>query len=97
MPKGQITEEELASGLRGMAGLSPLARTRRDSPFRDSRSEPKAIDIRPTQLIETPIVQSEEISIAPSAPPYTTVKQSKPAKKVASVESRAGNEKGRPA
>jgi hypothetical protein len=45
MPKGQVTEEELATGLRGMGGLSALAPTKRDSPFRDSRADVKSIEL----------------------------------------------------
>lgn len=38
MAKG-VTEDDLASGIRSMGGLGTLTRTRRDSPFRDTREE----------------------------------------------------------
>jgi hypothetical protein len=43
MPK-HVTEEDLAAGVRGLGGLATLQRTRRDSPFRDSRSEVKTVE-----------------------------------------------------
>lgn len=56
MAKGQVSEEELTRGLKGIGnfgGLSSTARVRRDNPFRDSRTEPaaseptKTIDVKP--------------------------------------------------
>jgi hypothetical protein len=51
MAKGQVSEEELTKGLKGIGnfgGLSP--KVQRDNPFRDSRSDkaeqPKTIDVR---------------------------------------------------
>jgi hypothetical protein len=48
MPKGQITDADLAGGLKGLAGFSALggAKPQKDSPFRDSRAEPKTVEIR---------------------------------------------------
>ena len=45
MPKGQVTDEELASGLRSMGGLSSLTTVKRDSPFRDSRAAAKTVEV----------------------------------------------------
>src|SRR5437016_911091 len=48
MPKGQVTEEDLASGLKGLSGFGALGgaqKVRRDSPFRDSRAESKVIEV----------------------------------------------------
>jgi hypothetical protein len=41
MAKGQVSEEELTKGLKGIGNFSGLApsRVRRDNPFRDSRDE----------------------------------------------------------
>jgi hypothetical protein len=42
MPKGQVTDDELATGLKGFGSLSTLsgsARPVRDNPFRDTRTE----------------------------------------------------------
>jgi hypothetical protein len=58
MAKGQVSEEELSNGLKGIgdfAGLNTSSRVRRDNPFRDSRAETppsplpvKTIDVLPS-------------------------------------------------
>lgn len=60
-----ITEEDLAAGMKGLGGFGALS-ARRDSPFRDSRSEvkapePKTVDVKPTaesrSVYGTPVVE----------------------------------------
>ena len=64
MAKGQVSEEELTKGLRGIgdfAGLNPSSRVRRDNPFRDSRAE--------TPPAPAPVTTIEVLpSAAPSHP-----------------------------
>jgi len=52
MAKGQVSEEELAKGLKGIGDFSGLSssRIRRDNPFRDSRAERPAPE--PVKTIE---------------------------------------------
>ena len=47
MARGQISDEELSSGLKGLGGFGALggAKVVKDSPFRDSRSEPKIVEV----------------------------------------------------
>lgn len=50
MAKGQVSEEELTKGLKGIGNFGGLAaKVQRDNPFRDSRSDraqqPKTIDV----------------------------------------------------
>lgn len=82
MPK-QVTEEDLASGLRGMGGLSTLQRTRRDSPFRDSRAEPKPVEVpvaaepiaaKAAEAIETPPA-AVTIDLTPAPPKKQSVER----------------------
>jgi len=43
MPKGQVSDDELATGLRGFGGISPFTapgRPQRDTPFRDTHTDP---------------------------------------------------------
>ena len=52
MAKGQVSEEELTKGLKGIGNFGGLSsKVQRDNPFRDSRSDkvdqPKTIDVRP--------------------------------------------------
>ena len=52
MAKGQVSEEELTEGLKGIGNFGGLsAKVQRDNPFRDSSSDkveqPKTIDVRP--------------------------------------------------
>jgi hypothetical protein len=56
MPK-QVTEEDLASGLRALGGMGALGKTRRDSPFRDSRVEEKTVELPPAK----PVKQAESV------------------------------------
>jgi hypothetical protein len=63
MAKGQVSEEELTKGLKGIGnfgGLSP--KVQRDNPFRDSRSDkpepPKTIDVR---LPSAPQIAKERV------------------------------------
>jgi hypothetical protein len=68
MPKGQITEDDLASGLKGLGGFGSLGgpqKLRRDSPFRDSSVEPKTVELAPRA---EPIVSVVE----PEVPPTST-------------------------
>src|SRR5262252_1924090 len=52
MAKGQVSEEELAKGLKGIGNFGGLteSRLRRDNPFRDSRSD--AAPSEPVKTIE---------------------------------------------
>ena len=52
MPKN-VTEDDLASGIRSMGGLGSLARNRRDSPFRDSRTESETVE----KTVELPLAK----------------------------------------
>ena len=47
MARGQISDEELSSGLKGLGGFGALggAKVIKDSPFRDSRGEPKVVEV----------------------------------------------------
>ena len=52
MAKGQVSEEELTKGLKGIGNFGGLSsKVQRDNPFRDSRSDkaeqPKTIEVRP--------------------------------------------------
>src|SRR5262245_27704819 len=77
MAKGQVSEEQLSEGLRGIGdfgGLTP-SRVRRDSPFRDSRKdeprpEPaKTIEIRPaTSNRVSDTGSADDALIAPRPP-----------------------------
>lgn len=61
MAKGQVTEEELSKGLKGIGNFGGLSqpRVRRDNPFRDSRSELAApepvrtMDVKPATVAAT--------------------------------------------
>jgi len=66
MPKGQVTDEELATGLRSMGGLSSLAPVKRDSPFRDSRSEAKTVEVPARTRVPRPIETVEKAGVEPS-------------------------------
>ena len=57
MAKGQVTDEELSSGLKGLGGFGALtgAKALKDSPFRDSRSEaPKVVEVVRPAVVEPP-------------------------------------------
>jgi hypothetical protein len=47
MARGQISDEDLSSGLKGLGGFGALggAKVIKDSPFRDSRSEHKTLEV----------------------------------------------------
>jgi predicted transcriptional regulator len=75
MAKGQVTEQDLASGMKGLSGFGALSGGRRDSPFRDSRSEPpkesppKEIDVRPNAETKLPTVERPpQVSVPPEPP-----------------------------
>jgi hypothetical protein len=57
MAKGQVSEEELTKGLKGIGNFGGLSsKVQRDNPFRDSRSDKpeqsKTIDVRPPSAPE---------------------------------------------
>lgn len=67
MAKGQVTDDELASGLKNFGGFGSLggAKPRREDPFRDTRSEaPAAAPARPEspriEIVKTPEVSAPE-------------------------------------
>jgi hypothetical protein len=65
MARGQVTEEELASGLKGIGDFSVLGgvpRIRRDNPFRDSRAEAPVAEVVKTMDVAVP-------AQPPTAPP----------------------------
>ena len=66
MAKGQVSEEELAKGLKGIGDFSGLSssRVRRDNPFRDSRAERPAPE--PAKTIE--VMQAAPEKRAAKAP-----------------------------
>ena len=61
MAKGQVTDVELATGIKGFGGLASLggaeARPVRDNPFRDTRAEP------PRTVVVAPVVE-----VSPESP-----------------------------
>jgi hypothetical protein len=67
MAKGQITEEQLSSGLKGLGSFATLgtARPLRDSPFRDSRSEVKLVEIARAQEAAPAITSVEATTAKP--------------------------------
>jgi hypothetical protein len=69
MAKGQVSEEELTKGLKGIGnfgGISSSPRVRRDNPFRDSRDEPP------------PAAPAKTIEVVPGAPEKRAVKAVEP-------------------
>jgi hypothetical protein len=65
MAKGQVSEEELTKGLKGIGNFGGLSapRVRRDNPFRDSRAETPPPE--PVKTIEVlPAVAEERVSKA---------------------------------
>jgi hypothetical protein len=86
MPKGQVTDEELASGLRGMGGLSSLSPVKRDSPFRDSRTEAKTVDVRAQKSAEAQTQprlagpRAEEAALPPTAASIPESRTAKPSR-----------------
>ena len=92
MAKGQITEEQLQAGMKGLSGFGALsgkpAPARRDSPFRDSRTEappePKTIEVeRPVEPKPEPVVRAvprhPEPEAKPVAVPTKSVQVERPA------------------
>src|SRR5262245_7159323 len=70
MAKGQVSEEELSRGLKGIGNFGGIAspRVRRDHPFRDSRSESPAQE--PVKTIEVlPAPAPARVSNAGSVAP----------------------------
>lgn len=61
MAKGQVTDADLATGIKGFGGLSSLggsgARPVRDNPFRDTRAEP-----------QRPVVVAPVVEVVPETP-----------------------------
>jgi len=64
MPK-HVTEDDLAAGVRGMGGLATLQRTRRDSPFRDSRSEVKTVEIPAVDPVAPVVKEPSKVEATP--------------------------------
>jgi hypothetical protein len=70
MAKGQVTTDDLATGIKSFGGLSSLGgapRAVRDNPFRDTRSEPSvpAIVAQPEPAAEPPrleVITAHELS-----------------------------------
>jgi hypothetical protein len=65
MAKSQVSEEELAKGLKGIGNFSGLSpRVQRDNPFRDSRQE----KVEPPKTIEVRLPSAEPQVAKPTAP-----------------------------
>jgi hypothetical protein len=65
MAKSQVSEEELAKGLKGIGNFSGLSpRVQRDNPFRDSRQE----KVEPPKTIEVRLPPPELPAAKPTAP-----------------------------
>lgn len=87
MAKGQVSEEELARGLKGIGNFGGLSapRVRRDNPFRDSR--PEAPPLEPVKTIEIlPTVPEKRVSKDGS--PTSPRPEPKPAAKVSPAASK---------
>jgi hypothetical protein len=80
MAKGQVSEEELSKGLRGIGNFGGLSqpRVRRDNPFGDSRAETtpadpvKSIEVRPS-VPEERVAKSAEAAV-PKIEPKVVVR-----------------------
>jgi hypothetical protein len=74
MARGQISDEDLSSGLKGLSGFGALggAKVIKDSPFRDSRSEPKIVEV--AKAPERPVV----VKKAPAEPERPLAAEVKP-------------------
>ncbi len=93
MAKGQVTEEELSKGLKGIGNFGGLSqpRVRRDNPFRDSRVETPSPE--PVKTIEVlPVASEKRVSKAGSARPPSL--ETKVLPKAATPDSKPA-EKGR--
>jgi hypothetical protein len=103
MAKGQVSEEELTKGLKGIGnfgGLSSSARVRRDNPFRDSRSEPAAPEPVKTIEVKPTTVEAKPKTVSPALEPKpvrTVAPVSKPAAKAQVAERKAKAVGGRKA
>lgn len=63
-----VTEEDLAAGMKGLGGFGALS-TRRDSPFRDSRAEarppePKTVEVKPSTEARS-VYQTTVVEVKP--------------------------------
>ena len=70
MAKGQVTEKELASGLKGFGGFGSLggqSKPRREDPFRDTRTE------LPEASVTQTLAKPEVPTIAETKPPVRLV------------------------
>ena len=95
MAKGQVSEEELSKGLKGIGNFGGLTtpRVRRDNPFRDSSAEPakaeptKTIEVIPTpekrvaKVTERPAPKIEQSPVRPVAPVAKVVERRSGAEK----------------
>ena len=95
MAKSQVSEEELAKGLKGIGNFGGITtRVQRDNPFRDSRQEqveqPKTIEVR-LPSPEPRVVKPATPNIAPEEPqPVRALPATpKPRSKVREEESRS--------
>jgi hypothetical protein len=89
MPK-HVTEDDLASGIRGMGGLATLQRTPRDSPFRDSRAEVKTAEVAVQADAPPPV---KETALPPEPTPAQKIEVAKPEPKKLAVERIARSER----
>lgn len=81
MAKGQVTDDELASGLKNFGGFGSLGgqKPRREDPFRDTRSEappaaPARAETPRIEIVKTPEVSTPETkteSVPPEPRPNT--------------------------
>ncbi|MDL5047332.1 hypothetical protein QQ054_15035 [Oscillatoria amoena NRMC-F 0135] len=81
-----VTEEDLAAGMKGLGGFGALS-PRRDSPFRDSRSEvkapePKTVEVKPAaesrSVYGTPVVEPAKPAEIKRAEPSPKTAPAKP-------------------
>lgn len=81
-----VTEEDLAAGMKGLGGFGALS-PRRDSPFRDSRSEVKApeaktVEVKPTtesrSVYGTPVVEPAKPAESKRAEPSPKTAPARP-------------------
>ena len=89
MARGQISDEDLSSGLKGLGGFGALggAKVVKDSPFRDSRSEPKVVEV--AKPVERPIaVKKAAVELAPPVAPDAKPTLAKPVPKPATIKKR---------
>jgi hypothetical protein len=68
MAKGQVSEEQLSEGLKGIGNFGSLSapRVRRDNPFRDSRKDvPQPEPVKPLVQAESSPVRAREPELKP--------------------------------